>query len=168
MRSPMLAESSGASIEASKTILSSRTSSARNSQRSCVAASRCRESPPGPATRMRFRESESHSSARPSMSGAPDNTTGVMSRAFLLLTASSESARNSSSCRPLSDPAIVVVMASSDCCSLSRKTFSISRAYWQPAHGSVSVVSASSSSLVRSRKPEIGPIRIRSEMRPTA
>ena len=73
-------------------------------------------------------------------------------------TAGSESARNSSSWRPLSDPAIVVVTASSDCCSLSRSTVSISRAYWQPAHGSASVVNASSSSLVRSRNPEIGPI----------
>jgi hypothetical protein len=68
----------------------------------------------------------------------------------------------------LSEPAIVVATASSDCCSLSRSIFSISRAYWQPAHGSTSVVSASSSSLVRSRKPEIGPIRISSEMRATA
>ena len=154
-------------IEASKTTLSSRTSSARYSQRSCVAASSRRPSLPGPATRIRLRESVSHSSARPSMSGAPESTTGVMSRALPVATAGSESARNSSSCRPLSDPAIVVVTASSDCCSLSRSTVSISRAYWQPAHGSASVVSASSSSLVRSLNPEMGPILMRSDMRPT-
>ena len=69
--------------EASKTHLLSRTSSARYSQRSCVAASSRRPSPPGPATRTRLRASVSHSSARPSMSGAPDSTTGVMSRGSL-------------------------------------------------------------------------------------
>ena len=74
-----------------------------------------------------------------------------VARIAALRAAGSESARNSSSCRPLSEPAIVVVTASSDCCSLSRSTVSISRAYWQPAQGSASVVSASSSSLVRSR-----------------
>ncbi len=37
----------------------------------------------GPRTRIRLRESVSHSSARPSMSGAPESTTGVMSRALL-------------------------------------------------------------------------------------
>ena len=35
---------------------------------------------------------------------------------------------------------MVVATASSDCCSLSRSTVSISRAYWQPAQGSASVV----------------------------
>src|SRR4051812_9968842 len=102
------------------------------------------------------------------MRGAPDSTTGVMSRALAPSSAGSESARNSSSCRPRSEPAMVVATASSDCCSLSRNTDSISRAYWHPAHGSVSVVSASNSSLVRSRKGEIGPKFSRSVIRPTA